>query len=1037
MWSQQPFIIVPFNAGWENALEAQRHFETRLGTGMFPWCLVPLSQCTNHLQSHTKQVPAQIVSNEEAKKIILERSVFDLVKNTQFLELTDSKLLGWYLRLPAEDRKLIQDEGGLLQFLQKHPALDVIRNFVCVKRPSLEEGTQPLSSAMSTDLNKSRRPTYYGVTLCKNCGISIPCSAKTCRLCCLPTKMPEEKLCLSAQVKGRGLLPAGLKEELTLPGEGPADGSLSTLAEESFRSACDSAAEGPPAQQGAHGSPAHILSQLWEEEVESGGGTVTVYKDPSAQASFALDAQLEQHGKTPQGIVGSHRAESTGLEAETLPEYCSFDTSYEDCSDTSQSGGSSRSGSDPAERGVAADSAPGRGGYEEWSRGERADGFGPREDSRFGRRSDEFHSVMEDAPLEARGATRVSTWTAALPGLEAGPQPGSRGADRTGPERASEPTSLDGSMAVLYDSRSVAESPQVTVSQAVDVSGDFRASYTSTRATEARWHVSARSCNTDPPHGTKNAGVNTGRPLSARDRGSQTTSAPTAEKCVVTELRMADLDFFTQEFIKLQHAQEELKEELKAKFACGAGRAAAGAGGGKGGACGCLSSQRAVRAELRLLALQRAMCQQHCWRHYYTSPEGDGSILSMEAPSENISSVLQHLEEDYGEMKRKILSGVPLDELRPLTVNSQKINSEAMYIPSEIIKDHLSEEEAPGAEQGGAQQVPPQDGGEQEGEGESGGAPSDRRTESVQTEQSEAPPEVQPRAGGCKSRGEDAPLPQQTLPPVGPSGPHPVTLPGTHRPGGSKDPDSSEAWYDAEEEFGPVPKGQKRSQEEGAEEGSDGTVNRGKKHLNCFLCVTGLPSDVTEDEVRSCFRKYQVSEVSITTFSKGFRVAMMTIGCPELAEVAVREVNGRTFWGSVVKVTRVCRPGNPLPKQPGGRAQSNRAGRVGNTQGPKTSKSSTSVTVKPLQQRLEKLTNVQARPTASGTCVPQHYGTMGSFDTLMARLTQRHPEAGRERIVQALVRLREQNQGLSGLPLKAIVDMTSDLLTRPPSPEVA
>ncbi|KAJ8283049.1 hypothetical protein COCON_G00055680 [Conger conger] len=979
MWSQQPFIIVPFNAGWENALEAQRHFETRLGTGMFPWCLVPLSQCTNHLQSHTKQVPAQIVSNEEAKKTILERSVFDLVKNTQFLELTDSKLLGWYLRLPAEDRKLIQDEGGLLQFLQKHPALDVIRNFVCVKRPSLEEGTQPLSSAMSTDLNKSRRPTYYGVTLCKNCGISIPCSAKTCRLCCLPTKMPEEKLCLSAQVKGRGLLPAGLKEELNLPGEGPADGSLSTLAEESFRSACDSAAEGPPAQQGAHGSPAHILSQLWEEEVESGSGTVTVYKDPSAQASFALDAQLEQHGKTPQGIVGSHRAESTGLEAETLPEYCSFDTSYEDCSDTSQSGGSSRSGSDPAERGVAADSAPGRGGYEEWSRGERADGFGPREDSRFGRGSDEFHSVMEDAPPEAEGCHT-------------------------------------GHMAVLYDSRSVAESPQVTVSQAVDVSGDFRASYTSTRATEARWHVSARSCNTDPPHGTKNAGVNTGRPLSARDRGSQTTSAPTAEKCVVTELRMADLDFFTQEFIKLQHAQEELKEELKAKFACGAGRAAAGAGGGKDVACGCLSSQRAVRAELRLLALQRAMCQQHCWRHYYTSPEGDGSILSMEAPSENISSVLQHLEEDYGEMKRKILSGVPLDELRPLTVNSQKINSEAMYIPSEIIKDHLSEEEAPGAEQGGPQQT--------------GELNLYRRG------RARPPQRCSPERGAV--RAEERTPPSLSRPsPVGPPGPHPITLPGTHRPGGSKDPDSSEAWYDAEEEFGPAPKGQKRSQEEGAEEASDGTVNRGKKHLNCFLCVTGLPSDVTEDEVRSCFRKYQVSEVSITTFSKGFRVAMMTIGCPELAEVAVREVNGRTFWGSVVKVTRVCRPGNPLPKQPGGRAQSNRAGRVGNTQGPKTSKSSTSVTVKPLQQRLEKLTNVQARPTASGTCVPQHYGTMGSFDTLMARLTQRHPEAGRERIVQALVRLREQNQGLSGLPLKAIVDMTSDLLTRPPSPEVA
>lgn len=73
-------------------------------------------------------------------------------------------------------------------------------------------------------------------------------------------------------------------------------------------------------------------------------------------------------------------------------------------------------------------------------------------------------------------------------------------------------------------------------------------------------------------------------------------------------------------------------------------------------------------------------------------------------------------------------------------------------------------------------------------------------------------------------------------------------------------------------------------------------------------------------------------------------------------------------------------------------------------------------------------------PTAKGTFVPQHYGTMGSFDTLMMELTQRHPDVGRQRIVDALMELKTQHQGvLSGLPLGTIREMTSELLTRPAS----
>ena len=81
------------------------------------------------------------------------------------------------------------------------------------------------------------------------------------------------------------------------------------------------------------------------------------------------------------------------------------------------------------------------------------------------------------------------------------------------------------------------------------------------------------------------------------------------------------------------------------------------------------------------------------------------------------------------------------------------------------------------------------------------------------------------------------------------------------------------------------------------------------------------------------------------------RVAMMMIGCPKRAEAALREMSGRSFWGSVVEVTRVCRCGNPSPQQPGGRAKLNprpvpQSGRRANTQDPETSQSALSVTAK-------------------------------------------------------------------------------------------
>lgn len=77
---------------------------------------------------------------------------------------------------------------------------------------------------------------------------------------------------------------------------------------------------------------------------------------------------------------------------------------------------------------------------------------------------------------------------------------------------------------------------------------------------------------------------------------------------------------------------------------------------------------------------------------------------------------------------------------------------------------------------------------------------------------------------------------------------------------------------------------------------------------------------------------------------------------------------------------------------------------------------------------------VSTSPAAKSTFVPQHYGTMGSFDTMMTDLILRHPNVGRQRIVDTLVELTAQHQGeLGGLSIETIKDMISDLLMRPAS----
>lgn len=54
------------------------------------------------------------------------------------------------------------------------------------------------------------------------------------------------------------------------------------------------------------------------------------------------------------------------------------------------------------------------------------------------------------------------------------------------------------------------------------------------------------------------------------------------------------------------------------------------------------------------------------------------------SPPVNMASVLQKLDSDYHHMREKILAGVPLEKLPPLSVDSEKITTGARYTPAQV-----------------------------------------------------------------------------------------------------------------------------------------------------------------------------------------------------------------------------------------------------------------------------------------------------------------------------------------------------------------
>nr|XP_055070428.1 RNA-binding protein 44 isoform X1 [Misgurnus anguillicaudatus] len=882
---------------------------------------------------------------EDGRKFMLMRLLFELIRANHCLEITDPKLLGWYLSLPVEDRTLVQNEGGFMQFIQRHPALEVVRKFVYLKKQF--RGNY---SAYPTSMPSNHNKTKYQVepSHCQTCGYSFMFGTKKCHRCGIHVLISEDKVYKSGNDEELELLPQNVREELNVP----------TSKNKITSHSCESPGEENLSAQ------AQCLSQLWEEVEQM--KDIKHFKDPTAQANSSLDMELDMQSQARRiNRIQNEQAQSYDESSEGASNYC--DMSQENLSEYYSFSNTSLN-------------------QTEWS-----------DDSQ------NTEASFNDSIMATKGSTESSSETTI-----------------TSPEDSGDCSScLSNSFELAHDSENHLEdlrerelvqqmekklqvgsslkstssvqcgttSASFFVNQIVDASGDFRACFTSTRATEV--------CQTLQTKASQNVATDTDSLPVSNKKNTHTMQTSTSDKSTITEVYMADLNVITEEFIKLKHMEKELKQlkDRKSRPSTGGDRC--------GNVCGCDCAQRVRRAELRLLGLQFVMCQQHCWRRYFTSPLGESAYQGTEALPDILAETLDALEKDYHEMKSQILAGTPLDDLKPLSVDSQKMLTMGTYFsPSSVLDAHLGSFDCLGSTSTNSHTL------EENAEGM--GGPLCQNTEDILDE---------PIGNGSNRARMEGLLNKQ--------------------PGMSsviKDLNVSEAWFDAEEELGSSNQNGNMEKPKEGRESINQKMEQKDTDENTFnqssrVCVTCLPNDVSKQEILIWFEKYNATDVRIANFNK-MRGAIVYLKSPEDAKAAVKNLNGCTFKGQSIYLQELRGPTSTNPKlsdQPQSTAKISKA----EVDRPKTNGVHYDLSPRGLRCSVDRLTKVCDSPTASGTFVPQRCIGKGSFNTIMTRLSERHPDIDRQKIVDALLELREMNQGmLSGYTLSTIVDMTSKRLTK-------
>ncbi|XP_033966161.1 RNA-binding protein 44 isoform X1 [Pseudochaenichthys georgianus] len=813
----------------------------------------------------------------------LNRSIFELVESHNYLELTDQRLLHWYLSLNFEDRKIIQDEGGLHWFLVKHPALELSPQHVYVKHC---HSVIPALPTMT-----SSRPTHVS-----------PSTSATARtdLEMLPNvRDPLSHLGDSSSGDGS----EKRQHEETLRTEP----LLHT--QESYQAAFSKLYSQEATYQR---ESSHLYEQRPSRPMSS---SLAVCKVPADLANLSLDMDLERRSRPwgepePKSQMSLSQGPSAhDTHAGVSPsqsEWPNIEKASPDCYSVSVQ----MDGTEYTDRSVIqSDGQAIPPLVEESSTNEGC----------FEDQSNIFHSIMEnDESILSYETSR--DMKAHNDGLH----------------------SVDG--------------------EALAASSDT-------------WKTAEKHISSPPRVTTCDVMVGPERPL-CTSADTQTTGPEAADKHINTEVHMVDLDSLVKAFTKLKGREKSLACKLRKE------------------------REYSRRADLSFLALQYSMCRQHCSTLNESSAEG-GLLAPQNPHPAHIATVLQQLECDYKAMRDQILAGVPLEQLKPLSVDSEKTTTS--YIPAQMVADVPS---------GSSQELQKHDSSPTEDTA----CPDDQiRSECQQSNNEEKHMKKENSAAVAQDRdaAHNAHKPEEK-----------------QTPAACKDVSTLEAWFDAEEDLQPAAAAAETEPDPTVIPTDQTSESSSKEVESSVLYVSNLPSNASECDVMQWFEKYHASEVSISALKNDLRVAIVMISGAQSAEAAVRELNGSSMHGHALHVEHINRARDETQDQASGTVRGPESAPTQTSKSDSSSADRKLISQPPLSSRRV----VCVSPTLKGTMVQENYCTMGGFNTLMTELTQRHQGVSRQRFVDALLQLKAKHKGvLCGLPLRTIREMTSDLITGPES----
>ncbi|KAF6115778.1 RNA binding motif protein 44 [Phyllostomus discolor] len=572
----------------------------------------------------------------------------------------------------------------------------------------------------------------------------------------------------------------------------------------------------------------------------------------------------------------------------------------------------------------------------------------------------------------------------------------------------------------------------LTVNQTADVSSDFRACFTTSRATTARPSVVSTSSNTEITMMNKRrpGECQKGRHRSVACNtdwsycpGSEDTQVavmkgPLGKAFSVDSVKPGG-NFLNKDSLELRKtlAITELKKHPEREPQLSKDRE-------KNLPSKCCQKimQRAVKAELQLLNVHYQLCHRHCSEIYR---DLSASSVHKELGSA-LLSVLGDLKVRYVSLKEKINKGVPLEELPPLSVESKLLSAFSAFAArlmkkeshvfsgadSELDNQIICDVDVSSSLKKTLSQV------------------------SLLSDNSHPNQSTSPKEDGLKNGDIDGYFSQLKLDDKD-----------------CRNQDVSEDWFDARESLA------------GADCSGDSRTEQARRGLECapeiknvdplhreksyLVHVGGLCPSVSEADLRYHFQKYQLSEISMYD-SSNYRYASLAFKRNNDAKSAVNEMNGMEINGKPVNVRLVKSPGeyvSPLSSKNGRRVSLNNLEKSINKEISSASCISRLPRTRPRQlgseedgesfhfdqgvkkKNCKQIESAKPLPDTPLRFTPPNTLNLRSFTKIMRRLAELHPDVCRDRIIDALQAVRMSHKGfLNGLSINTIVEMTSSVL---------